>query len=179
MKKLFLVVLLGTAVAYSATAQKTDDKKITGGTSASIGAEIAIPTGDLGESHKLGLGGSAKLAIPVVTNGDVTISAGYITFSGKEIGGGLKYSNYNMIPLKVGFRYSLGEGGFYVEPQLGYTFVSFGGSNDGAFTYAPNIGYMINRMVDVSARYEAASKDGGTVSHIGFRIAYNFSLNAK
>jgi hypothetical protein len=175
MKKLVFILALGTIVSFSASAQ---NKKTTGGTSLSIGAEVALPTGDLNNTHKLGLGGSAKLAIPVVTNGDVTISAGYITFAGKDIGSGIKFSNYNIIPVKAGFRYSF-DGGFYLEPQLGYSFVSFGGSSDGAFTYAPNIGYMINRMVDISARYEAASKSGGTVSHIGFRIAYNFSLSGK
>jgi hypothetical protein len=179
MKKLVLILALGTIVSFSASAQ---DKKTTSGTSLSIGAEVGIPSGDLSNTSKLGLGGSAKVAIPVMTNGAVTISAGYISFSGKDFTVGTvssKYPAINLIPLKAGFRYGF-EGGFYIEPQLGYTLMSVkGGDNDGAFTYAPNIGYMINNMIDLSARYEAASKSGSTVSHIGFRIAYNFGLGAK
>jgi hypothetical protein len=149
------------------------------GPNLSIGAEVALPVGDLGDSHKLGLGGSLKAAFPVATDAFVTVSGGYISFSGKSVafgGQSIKVPALNAIPLKAGFQYRF-PGGFYLEPQLGYTIFSVkDADSDGAFTYAFNVGYLINKALDISTRYEAASKEGSTISHVGFRLAYNFSL---
>ena len=150
------------------------------GTGLSIGAEVGLPVGDLGESHKLGLGGSLKAAFPVATDAFITVSGGYISFSGKSvsvIGQTFKAPALNVIPLKAGFQYRF-PGGFYLEPQLGYSIFSSKVSDDskGAFTYAFNVGYLINKSLDLSTRYEAASKEGSTIAHVGLRLAYNFSL---
>jgi hypothetical protein len=173
--------LIGALISGTvASAQEGETKA---GTQLSVGVEVGIPSGDFGESHKLGLGGSAKVAIPVFTDGAFTVSAGYLSFSGKEMTiSGITFKNAaaNLIPLKAGLRYSFPTaGGFYLEPQLGYTIFSGSGNSSGAFTYAANVGMLINNMVDVAARYEAASKNGATLSHIGLRLAYAFSLGAK
>src|SRR5205085_1876020 len=73
--------------------------------SLSIGLEVGFPASkDFSDLYNTGFGGSAKIAIPVVTNGAVTLSAGYISFSSKTFAG-LKYPAFNLIPFKAGFRY--------------------------------------------------------------------------
>ncbi len=54
--------------------------------------------------------------------------------------------NENFIPVKIGARYRFVPGGFYFEPQLGYTSINSPGSTkaSGGFTYAANAGYMFN-----------------------------------
>ncbi|HEX6916050.1 MAG TPA: autotransporter outer membrane beta-barrel domain-containing protein, partial [Chitinophagaceae bacterium] len=101
---------------------------------------------------------------------------GYVNFSGKDFTVGsttFKASSTYLIPLKAGYRLNLGEGGFNIEPQLGY---SVGKGGGGGFTYAGNIGYMINNQFDIAARYEGVSKDGSSLSFIGLRVAYSFGL---
>jgi hypothetical protein len=177
MKKLITLLMLATAVSYSNISNAQDDAG--NSPSISVGVEVGIPTGDFGESHKLGLGGTVKAAFPVITNGDITVTAGYISFSGKDVAFFGKLPAMNVIPLKAGFRYRF-PGGFYVEPQFGYNiWKAKGGESEGGFTYAGNLGYLINNMIDLSVRYEGTSIEGTTISHIGFRAAYSFSLGGK
>lgn len=148
--------------------------------SLSLGVELGIPTGDLNGTQKIGIGGSAKAAFPVASDLDLTVSAGYISFSGDEIGS-FKYPALNFIPIKAGVRYRFAPHGFYLEPQLGYTSINTPGSSTsgkGGFTYAANAGYFFTRNWDISARFEGVSKKGnqGNLAHVGLRLAYNFSL---
>ena len=133
------LTLIALAVLFSA---KTFAQSANANPSLSIGLEVGFPTGDFNTGSNVGIGGSAKLAIPVVTNGAVTLSAGYMSFSGKTIVG-YKLPTVNLIPFKAGFRYRFSSG-FYVEPQLGITSVKAKGYNsESDFTYAGNIGYLI------------------------------------
>jgi len=147
--------------------------------SLNIGVEAGLPVGDFADSHKLGLGGSLKALFPVAPDAAITLSAGYMSFSAKEYEfGGVtaKGPAVNMIPIKAGFRYNF-QTGLYFEPQLGYTnFKVKDGESAGAFTYAANLGYLFNQKVDLSARYEAFSKNDNTTSFVGLRLGYNFSL---
>ncbi|HEX6914089.1 MAG TPA: outer membrane beta-barrel protein [Chitinophagaceae bacterium] len=173
MKKLALIIALG-AFGFSASAQNSDEKK-TAATTLSVGVEAGLPMGTFGDVSSFGIGGSLKAAIPAGP-GAVTVSAGYMNFSGKDFTVGsttFKASSTYFIPLKAGYRLNLGEGGFNIEPQLGY---SVGKSGGGGFTYAGNIGYMINNQFDIAARYEGVSKDGSSLSFIGLRVAYSFGL---
>ena len=120
------------------------------------------------------------LALPVFEGGAFTLSAEYMTFAGKDQTVSVlvktftvKGSSANIVPVKAGLRYMIG-GGVYGEPQLGMSFLSGGGGS--AFTYAANIGTIINNQIDISARYEAFSKSSVTTSFIGARIAYSFGL---
>src|SRR5688572_15756184 len=147
MKKMFMLFAIGTVMSFSVSAQ--DDDKKAAPTTLSVGLEAGLPMGDFGKVYSFGIGGSAKVGIPAGP-GAVTISAGYMTFSGKDLGGGIKASGYSLIPLKAGYRFGLGSG-FNVEPQVGY---SVGESSTGGFTYAGNVGYMFSPAVDVALRYE-------------------------
>jgi hypothetical protein len=178
MKKIRLFLLgLTTVLTVNSFAQ-------TGGIprpSLSIGVEGALPLGDFSDRNKFGIGGSAKFAFPVAPDLDLTLSAGYISFAGKNITPGVNFAKLNTIPIKAGVRYRAASG-LYVEPQLGYTSYKatkgFGASNNssGAFTYAANIGYTIGNGVDFGVRYEAFSKNEVTTSFVGARLAYSFSL---
>ncbi len=146
-----------------------------------IGVDFGIPAGKLNTTQKIGVGGTAKAAFPVTTNGDFTLSAGYISFSGDEYKEGsqtIKSAALNTIPIKAGFRYKFTPQGFYLEPQLGYTSLSTpgGSSAKGGFTYAANVGYFLGSNFDVSARYEAINKEGGNLPFVGLRLGYNFNL---
>lgn len=145
--------------------------------SLSIGLEVGIPASkSLSDYSATGLGGSAKLAVPVVNNGAVTLSAGFISFPGKTFVGGAKFPTLTLLPFKAGFRYKF-PSNFYIEPQLGITSAKYKGDNtsSSSFTYALNLGYLINNIVDLSARYEAMSKSG-TASYIGLRGAFVIPL---
>ncbi len=144
--------------------------------SLSVGLEVGLPTGDFNQTSKVGIGGSLKAAIPIFDNGDFTLSAGYISYGGKDFGGGMKASTVGMIPIKAGLRVRSNVG-LYFEPQLGYTWTKAKGQKgEGGFTYAANVGYMFTPNWDISARYEGLSISGGTISQIGFRLAYSFPL---
>jgi hypothetical protein len=147
-----------------------------------IGAELGVPAGNLNATQKIGVGGSAKLAFPVGGGTAITISGGYISFSGDESRNAanviFKNPAKNFIPIKAGVRYNVVPNGIYLEPQLGYTSISTQNTNGstGGFTYAANAGYIVNKVLDISARYEAVSINNFTLPHVGFRVAYNFAL---
>jgi len=179
MKRTLAIVALIAATGFGAAAQETKKEKGgTQGTDLSIGVEAGVPTRDFADGWKLGLGGSAKVAFNVVNNGYITVNAGYISFAGKGTGI-TSLPSLNLIPLKAGFRYNFG--GFYVEPQLGWTIAKLKGSDnsEASFTWAPNVGVMIHKVIDLSARYESFSNDGNTTAHVGFRLAYNFNLGGR
>jgi hypothetical protein len=166
------ILLAVTAVVFSVSSYGQ------GRPSLSIGAELGVPTGDLNLTQKIGVGGTAKLAFPVGGGTAITLQSGIISFSGDEFGT-TKLPAYNFIPIKAGVRHQFVPGGFYVEPQLGYTSINntnSSGSAKGGFTYAANAGYFINNQFDISARYEAVSKSNQTLPFIGMRLAYNFGL---
>lgn len=175
MKKI-KICLLALTVLVAATSFAQDDKKKASGNSLSVGAEVGLPIGDFADLNKLGIGGSAKAAFGIFEGGAVTLSAGYMTFSGKDIiilGQTISGGKTNIIPVKAGLRYMLG-GGIYAEPQLGMTFIGDGGGS--AFTYAAGVGTTINDKIDLGVRYEAFSKNSFTWSYIGARVAYSFGF---
>src|SRR3954468_5021720 len=93
------ILLAGVCILFAAStyAQQTSTSESPArrGLSLSIGPEVAVPIGIFRNNvsfpqselpvrgFKAGLGGSAKLNIPVATNIDVSLSAGYIAFSQK------------------------------------------------------------------------------------------------
>lgn len=176
MKKTILLI----AILFAATVMFAQDNTATAGAELSIGVDAGLPiSSDFKETSKFGIGGTAKFAYNFTEVIAVTLQSGYMSFSGKNVdfgGGSFKYPTLSMIPVKVGGRYTV-SGGFYLEPQLGFTFLKVK-DQDGTtgFTYAFNAGYKMTPGIDVSARYEGISKDGNA-SFIGLRLAYNFSLS--
>lgn len=171
-KIIILFSVLFVALMNAAMAQDTKRKDPP---AFSVGIESAVPTGDLSLLSSFGLGASMKVIVPLDNTVAFTASVGYIRYFGKDLFG-FKMEDFNSFPLKGGFRFST-KPGFYVEPQAGYSSFSTNGESDGAFTYAGSIGYVIHKKTDFSFRYESATKNGGSLSHVGLRIAYNITGN--
>jgi hypothetical protein len=173
MRKVFLV--LASVFALGAAKAQTGKNQI------SIGFDLGLPTTS---GYKLGFGGTAKYLHGVGDAGQITLTSGYNTFSEKDLPEGYSAST-NLIPILVGYRHNFS--GAYVEPQVGYTIIGSkydlgslgsGSESTGGFGYGIGVGYAMEQGLDLSARYQAVSKDG-TFGFIGFRIAYNFSLGGS
>lgn len=180
MKKILTIFAITIMVALSSNAQRSFSSNSSDPNIAptlSVGAELGLPTGDLSNAWKTGFGVSAKYAHPLGENSAITGSVGYVSFSGKD-----GIPAWNMIPVKVGYRYFLTGSNFNIEPQLGYTFGSVSGSSSSdasAFTWAVGAGYFITPNIDLGLRYESLNKNGNSANFVGFRIAYNFSLGSR
>ncbi len=171
MKKIFLCISAAVLVfVVEATAQ-------VGRTTFGVGFELGVPTGDLNKTQKIGVGGTGEFAYYVGKGTAVTLNAGYISFSGDQIGP-VKLAALNFIPIKAGIRYTVAPS-LYLEPQLGYTSISTPNSNtsgSGGFTYAAKAGYMLTKSLDLSARYEGVSRKNSNLNFLGFRLGYAFGL---
>ncbi|MCW3108764.1 MAG: hypothetical protein JWQ09_3270 [Segetibacter sp.] len=179
----FLLVGLSVVVAANTFAQ---EKPAARGLQLSIGPEAALPIGSFHSQsgYKFGGGGSAKLAIPVATVLDFTVSAGYIAFGHSKLNELDNAGTFTAIPFKAGLQIHT-NGGFYFEPQAGFTQTKIQNAEGaGVFTYAGNVGFLISKAVDIAVRYEAmASRKGQTISgattsdvsakFLGLRLAYN------
>ena len=191
MKKLFLLTAIAGMFAFSNVSAQSKDPAMTG-KKLGIGADFAFPTGDFGDAYKLGYGGSLQFQMPIVTNLNFTLSAGYMNFRGKEIylfdDVHFRNPDYSAIPVKAGVNYFLAEN-IYVGGELGAAF----GTSDNAgtsFVYTPRVGVEFpvsdKGSIDLSARYESwSSGNGGVVENnpysstsrfLGLRLAYNFGI---
>jgi opacity protein-like surface antigen len=185
MKKLILSVAILTLGVLSANAQRgSEDKTV----KISIGAEGALPMSDLKTTSKFGFGGSAQAEFEVSDNIGVTLSAGYLTFSGKTISipvsfdpitmqpiyGPYKVPSVNIIPVLAGAKIYFTEK-VYGSAQAGWSFFSAKGSSSAnGFTYAPGIGFYVCPNFDLLVKYQGSTKDGSTISFLGLRAAYSF-----
>lgn len=178
------VVALATFLSTSAFAQNGRF---------SVGAELGLPMGDFGDATSLGFGGSLRYEHPLGDNMGLTLTAGYLMFSGKEIAG-FELGDWGMIPAQVGIKYYFTEQqeGFYGMLELGIHSVSYKAQiptgfdlttgaityseetiSDTNLSYAPEIGYHLAN-VDLGLRYQLISTEGSTTSYLGVRLAYVF-----
>lgn len=156
------------------------------GSELSIGLEAGLATGNLRNFSSMGVGGTIKYAYNFNENMAATFQSGYIDFISKNEKSNNYYSgkiNTSQIPIKAGFRYSIGR--FYFEPQLGVSLIhqkfvdENESTNTSAFTYAGNIGVLATRNFDMSVRYEGMSKSNGSLGYLALRLAYSFPLKGK
>ncbi len=155
-----------------------------GTTQLSVGPEIGFPTGDFKDWAKTGFGGTAKALFGIGTNGQVTLTAGYLSFG---FDGDMSEfeGNFGILPILAGYRQNFN--GFYIEPQAGigiYNYkVKFMGEEDtdseSAFTWSLGAGYVVNQVVDIGVRYQSADVDGDNVAGFGLRVAYVFNLRGS
>lgn len=140
-----------------------------------IGAEFdPLANQSYSSIYKAGFGGNLKGLYGVGSRGQITLTAGYLSFGGKS---GVQYGDQtlSLIPVLAGYRYNF-EGGLYGELQAGMGSLTTKASgfsfNQTNFAAALNIGYVYNNF-DFSARYYT---EGDVISMFALRIGYNFSI---
>jgi opacity protein-like surface antigen len=178
MKKLILLTAIAGIFTFSNV--KAQDAAMSG-PKLGIGAEFGFPMGDFGDVSKFGVGGSLLYQHPIADKLNLTGSAGYLNFQGKDFdfeGITIKGGNAGFIPVKAGLRYFVAEN-IYLGGELGAVFATGDGDNGTAFAYAPGIGVEFpvadKSTIELGGRYEGWSNNG-TSSFIGLRLAWNFGL---
>ncbi|HEY9004157.1 MAG TPA: outer membrane beta-barrel protein [Mucilaginibacter sp.] len=169
------ILLLAVLIVSAATASFAQTSKSSSEGKFSIGIDPGLPVGSSSDGSSFAIGGDIKYALPVATNFDVSLSAGYSVFIGKTVdfgGVSAKVPDIKAIPVKLGGRYNFnGATGFFGELGIGAAFVQDGGGT--AFVYAPGVGYVADGGFEVGIRYEGWSKNG-TEGQIALRVAYSF-----
>lgn len=188
--KNLLTVLVLFVIAFSLSVNAQSKVGIQG--------TLALPIGDFGDGYSLGFGGTATYMYMVNPNLAVTGSAGYLTWSGKDLLDGATFSS---IPVLVGARYMFGGGGKFMPygfAQLGMHFVksevdipssTIGGftvgggtasASDSFFGFGAGLGFLYqlsDKMnLDINAGYDAISTTGSTSSYIGINAGVAIAL---
>lgn len=166
-----IAALVFAGLTLNAGAQKIGKTKF------SIGPEAGVVTGTYSSIWGFGLGASAQVEHFFKDNVSGTGIVGVISYFGKSYGSGLKYKANNIIPIRIGVRYYIGEG-FHAGAQLGVGILGNGGSSSTGVSYSPQIGYNFKtnkgKAVDATFKYDGYSRKGGTVGALGIRLAYIF-----
>lgn len=180
-KQIIFMAMIAFAFIFTQNAQaQQGDFKI------NPGLELGVPIGDFGKATSIGFGATVKGLYNVSDDGQVELTLGYLSFSGKKVGG-YKIGNYGIIPIMAGYRHNFD--GFYGEGQLGLASVSYkvpsetymgvtigGGTYSSTeFSWALGVGYNFDNF-DLSARYQAIQASGGALGWFGIRVGYNFEI---
>jgi hypothetical protein len=169
MKKILLLLVVLSAVAFNSFAQSSKDD----GGKFSIGLEAGIPV-NYTDFYTFILGGSLKYEAPLSNGLAVTGTAGYTSLMIKSEFKGHGYpSSYGDIPIKAGLKYYF-DPAFYAEGQLGVAISTRSGGGT-SFVYSPGVGYFFASNVDLGLRYEGWSKSAGTLGILAVRLAYTFN----
>ena len=151
------------AISFAASAQTGKNLKL------SLGGELGALTGNLNQAYSIAAGVTAQADIDIDKDAAITLNAGIVEFVGKKINSGIKYRSVATIPLLVGVKYYFTPV-VYGSAQLGTTvFTNTGGGSK--FTYAPGIGFKLDKNIDLLVKYTGLSDAGGI---FGGRVAYVF-----
>jgi hypothetical protein len=169
MKKILFSIMAVFLSAGFCYAQK-------GNNQVAIGVEADLPLGSY-SGYNVGFGGNLKGLYGLGSASQLTLTAGYSSFSAKS-GGIYNGQTLTLLPILAGYRYNLASG-LYGEGQVGLATLttkipgfSFSQTN---FAAAINVGYVIKGF-DVSVRYYT---EGDVMSMFALRLAYNISLGKK
>lgn len=186
MKKLFLagiVMLLVFAVAAPSNAQGKMDL--------SVGGDVLLPMGTFGDAYSIGFGGSARGQYNLSPMASVGLTAGYYTWTAKDIAGSTVKPTFSGVPVRVFGKYYFmpeGKARFYGIAELGLFFwsskvtvpflgdISATGSD---FNIAPGVGVELPAgkvAVDVSVRYDMILTSGNSSGSLGARVGVNFPI---
>jgi len=139
-------------------------------------AEVGIPLGDFSDITSFGFGVTGKGLYGVSDDGQVGLTIGYLSFSGKKYQG-YKYGNYGVIPIMGSYRHFFDA--FYGEAQLGFANIGvrYAGISHTStdFSWAIGGGYTFDQF-DASLRYQGVQTSGDSVGWIGLRFGYTFDL---
>ena len=183
MKKILSVLLVVFLVAGFINAQ--------GKMALGFNAGIALPMGDFADGYDMGFGGNALFAYRVSPNADVTFSAGYLTWSGKEA----DYT-FSSIPVMAGGKYLFGKGKFlpYINGELGAHFVTVdipgfefegetyggGSASDTYFGWGAGAGFLYqignNMNLDFNAKYNMIMSEDNSTDYVSVMVGLLFGL---
>ncbi len=142
-----------------------------------LGAHLGLPTGDAGDVFSLNLGLDLAYTWKVAENFDLGITTGYTQYLWKsEIKDaydalGLDLPNAGIIPIAATGQYNFGNGPF-IGADLGYGIATAEGG-DGGFYYQPKVGYTFVNKHDLYLGYKGISNNG-SISSINLGYAYKF-----
>lgn len=164
--KLIASAVAAVALFFSVSANAQSAPKF------GIGLNLGVPTTT---GYSLAIGGDLRYQFDIDKQLSVPITAGYTHFSSKD-----SYpliSSYGVIPVKAGLKYFFTDSGAgaygLAEAGAGFS-TSTGGKT--SFVYSPAIGYSWSNGLDLAAKYEGYSRNGGNFGYAGIRLAYGFQL---
>ncbi|HXS55975.1 MAG TPA: hypothetical protein VN726_07605 [Hanamia sp.] len=162
MKKVLVCIAIA-AISYSASAQNDSTSQEVpyqsnkpsgsnyGKTSFwTIAINPSMPIGHFNTYSGFGLGGYLGWEYKTSGSFGITLNAGYIDYFGKNTNG-IKYSDFNYIPLLAGVKFYFGGGNFYLHPEAG---AGFGTSGLGtSFWYGAGLGDRLSKTIDLELKY--------------------------
>lgn len=179
MKRIYFVVIAILLMNTAGFSQK-------GNNSIGVGGDLSFPMGEFSNFYKTGFGAYTKALLGVARAGQISFTAGYSSFKFMTNFEGVN-STISLAPVLVGYRHNFN--GFFVEPQVGYSIANIKISADeledditdsgGFLTWAATVGYVFNKQVEISARYQVGGTNSTKMNLFGLRLGYNFSLGAK
>ncbi|HEX8021641.1 outer membrane beta-barrel protein [Mucilaginibacter sp.] len=168
MKHLFSLFILVVLSAATAKAQSNNRTWRVG-----FGIDAGIATSD---AFKYAIGGDIRIQKDFNPRVSGTLTTGFSHFFEKDhFAGYSQYgSPYNVIPVKLGIRYFVGDN-LYLggEAGAGFAFEQWGTS----FVWSPSVGMAFKNGIDLSLKYEDYTKDKATKT-LGLRLAYGFSARS-
>lgn len=154
-----MLILAGITVKAHA---QDDDNRF----ALSLGPELSFPSRSL---YTIGGGASAKGEVFITPKAIITGTVGYNLFDYKSLGGAKTVAYF--VPLKTGFRYVSGKGG-YLEGEVGDV-IKTGKNKQNLFAYSIGPGFIFNidevESIDLGLRYESWSQH--TMQQIAIRAA--------
>lgn len=152
-------------------------------TSAEAQLGVMKMVGNNTKNYSPGIGGYVKGIFTVSQASDVTLEVGANVFFLNDGGSG---DGTAVVPIKVGYRYSLnGTGlGLYVEPQIGYNIYGVTSANIEGTTenlkfhglvFAAGTGYLFlvgNTPLDLHLQYETIVDHGGSDNYVSLGLSF-------
>ncbi|MDO7172345.1 hypothetical protein [Mariniflexile sp. AS56] len=140
-----------------------------------VGVNTGLP---LSDPYSFNLGGDVRLQYNISTTYSLCFTAGYNNLFVKKNG-----TDFNYVPVKVGYKSFIFSNNFYVMGELGGAFSTTKEYSYNSLLFAPSIG-LGTKYIDVSVRYEFLKdfpivKDNVADNGLGqlmLRLAYGFSL---
>lgn len=183
MKRLVLLTILLCGVVSMVFAQTASTTTNATKPKLGVALETGIPVGDAEDVYAVGLGGSAKLEIPISQPFAATVTAGYMSMLVKDELEDALGENREFIPIKAGAKYYFSKN-FFGEGELGAS-ISTEEGEDVAFAYAPGIGFSFpvsdRTAIDAGVRYEGWTREqsstilnGNNLDQVGFRVVLKF-----
>jgi hypothetical protein len=115
-----------------------------------IAINPSMPIGNFNTYSSFGLGGYLGWEYKTSRSLGITLNAGYIDYFGKNTNG-IKYADFNYIPLLAGLKFYFGGGSFYLHPEVG---AGFGTSGLGtSFWYGAGLGDRLSKTIDLELKY--------------------------